>query len=119
METWYLAGNCIDTADFHLMVEPFWKCILSGSNEIHSVHLPQLISSIPSLRILDLDLTELGDEGTSHHFALLTEHVSDATSSPLGLRNIYLNGNGIGPKAAESISGFVASRRCLLESLFL
>ena len=66
--------------------------------------LYQLISSIPSLRTLDLDLTELGDAGTSHHFALLTKHVSDATSSPLGLRNIYLNGNGIGPKAAESIS---------------
>ena len=127
METWYLAGNCVDTAGFHLMVEPFCK-----STVMHSLWLKrnplgpssagdlyQLISSIPSLRTLDLDLTELGDEGTSHLFALLTKHVSDATSSPLGLRNIYLNGNGIGPKAAESISGFIASPRCLLESLFL
>ena len=112
METWYLAGNCVDTAGFHLMVEPFCK-----STVMHSLWLKrnplgpssagdlyQLISSIPSLRTLDLDLTELGDEGTSHLFALLTKHVRHATSSPLGLRNIYLNGNGIGPKAAESIS---------------
>ena len=59
METWYLAGNCIDLAGFERLVSA-WTTLYD------------LITKTSKLRRLDLDETELWDEGVAHLFSLLT-----------------------------------------------
>lgn len=71
-ETWYLAGNCIDTPGLMVLVDSMVK-----SSTITNVWLKRnplgvdavkdvfrLITETRNLRTLDLDQTELGDTGT-------------------------------------------------------
>ena len=96
IETWYLAGNCISTADFRFLATAFisspaitniWlKRNPLGSNAASA--LVELITRTPHLRTLDLDQTELGDAGVAELFSgLAAKDLHD-----LPLRNIYLNG---------------------------
>ena len=121
-ETWYLAGNCIDAASFGRLVNSMVK-----SPVITNVWLKRnplgrdaakdvfrLITQSPNLRTLDLDQTELGDEGVAELFTLLTNH-----SKPHKLRHIYLNAVGISTQACSQISLYLASPSCALTSLFI
>ncbi|KAK3115712.1 hypothetical protein LTR53_004676 [Teratosphaeriaceae sp. CCFEE 6253] len=121
-ETWYLAGNCIDAASFSTLVDSMAK-----SDAITNVWLKRnplgeesaedvyrLIARTRNLRTLDLDQTKLGDAGVAKLFALLADH-----QSPLSLRHIYLNANGIGDAACKQIARFLASPACTLHSLFM
>ncbi|KAM0704717.1 hypothetical protein Q7P35_007503 [Cladosporium inversicolor] len=74
----------------------------------------RLITPSPSLRTLDLDQTDLGDEGVATLFSLLVEH-----NQPVPLRNIYINATGIGPLASAQISAYLSHPTCSLSSLFL
>ena len=122
METWYLAGNCIDLAGFERLVSA-WTTSTSITNiwlkrnplrPKASTALHDLITRTPNLRTLDLDQTELGDEGVAHLFSLLANH-----HSPTSLRHIYLNAVGIGQSACQSLANYLSSPHCTLESMYL
>ncbi|OAL54643.1 RNI-like protein [Pyrenochaeta sp. DS3sAY3a] len=121
MDTWYLAGNCIDAASFGLLVDE-WVKSTSVTNiwlkrnplGLHAADdLVRLVTQTRNLRTLDLDQTELGDEGVSRFFTSLAQW-----DKPVALRHIYLNGTGIGVKAATAIAGYLASPHCALDSLY-
>lgn len=84
MKTWYLAGNCIDIAGFERLVAA-WRTSISiiniwlKRNPLSlkaSTALYELITKTSKLRTLNLDQTELGDEGVAHLFSLLAIHNS-------------------------------------------
>ncbi|KAJ7498521.1 hypothetical protein FB451DRAFT_1202165 [Mycena latifolia] len=120
IETWYIAGNHIRAPGFQLLVDA-----MVTSPRITNVWLKRnpltpdsvdnvvrLIAQTPNLRTLDLENTELGDEGVARIMAELT-------GQDVPLRNLYLNANGVGQKAAIAIAGYLAHPICKLESLYL
>ncbi|KAK5163719.1 uncharacterized protein LTR77_010392 [Saxophila tyrrhenica] len=123
-ETWYLAGNCIDSQSFTQLVNSMvmsttitnvWlKRNPLGPSAANDVF--RLITQAPNLRTLDLDQTELGDEGVAELFRQLSVH---SQFKPLALRNIYLNACGISTSACEQIARFLRSPHCTVESLYL
>lgn len=122
METWYLAGNCIDATSFARLVDSMVKSPVItnvwlkrnplGSSSAKNVF--RLITQCPSLRTLDLDQTELGDAGVAELFSLLADH-----DQALPLRHLYLNATGIGKRACEQIGRYLGLPSCKLISLFL
>lgn len=121
-ETWYLAGNCIDAASFGILVDAMVQ-----SKVITNVWLKRnplmaesasdvfrLVEHSPVLRTLDLDQTELGDDGVAQLFRLLAK-----LEKPIALRHIYLNAVGIGARACQAISDYLCSPHCGLESLYM
>lgn len=124
MDTWYLAGNCIDGASFKLLVDQWIQ-----SSAVTNIWLKRnplgpsaaqdvfrLITQTPNLRTLDLDQTLLGDVGVTELFSALASHVPE---KPLAFRNLYLNASGIGEKAASAIGEYLASPHCTITSLYL
>ncbi|KAF2240083.1 RNI-like protein [Viridothelium virens] len=127
IETWYLAGNCINESSFKSLVNS-----LVTSETITNVWLKRnplgpwsahdifrLITQTPNLRTLDLDQTELGDAGVATIFKELSAFAEANPIKPLPLRHLYLNANGIGASAAAEISRFLGVASCALESLYL
>ncbi|KAJ7213410.1 hypothetical protein GGX14DRAFT_79496 [Mycena pura] len=120
IETWYLAGNHIRAPGFQLLVDAMVKSpritnVWLKRNPLtpDSVdNLVRLITLTPNLRTLDLENIELGNDGAAR---MLTE----ITGKDLPLRNLYLNANGIGEKAARALAGYLAHPACKLESLYL
>jgi len=122
MDTWYLAGNCIDVDGFHLLVEE-WV----NSTQVTNIWLKRnplgaaaaddvskLITQTSNLRTLDLDQTELGDVGVTHIFRELTLH-----NEPVALRHLYLNAIGIGEQGAQAVAQYLASPHCKLDALYM
>jgi Ran GTPase-activating protein (RanGAP) involved in mRNA processing and transport len=120
METWYLAG-CHITRHGLSVLAP--KMIKSTSitnlwfkrnpfGAESALLLADLVVSTKNLRTLDLETTELGDEGT-HRF------VDGIVGKPTSLLHLYLNADGIGEKACASLGRYLADPHCQLESLFL
>jgi len=126
METWYLAGNCIDGASFTGLVDamvesPAITNVWLKRNPLGRLaadDLFRLITQTPNLRTLDLDQTELGDAGAAHLFTRLAAH-SAPGGHKLPLRNLYMNGNGISADGARAIASFLASPHCALASLYM
>lgn len=123
IETWYLAGNCIDLAGLERLVAA-WATSTSITNiwlkrnplgPDASATLHRLIASTANLRTLDLDQTEIGDKGVSQLFSLL----SSETHRALTLRHNYLNGVGVGSAASGALGKYLASPDCTIESLYL
>jgi len=124
IDTWYLAGNCIDTSSIRILVDELinstsvtniWlkrNPLMSGASQ----DIFRLITQANNLRTLDLDQTELGDTGIADLFSKLGQHVP---KKPLAFRNIYLNANGISAKGATAIAQYLASPQCRLEGLYL
>ncbi|KAJ4301389.1 hypothetical protein N0V90_003481 [Kalmusia sp. IMI 367209] len=123
MDTWYLAGNCIDTTSFKLLVDEWVK-----STSVTNIWLKRnplmpeaaddvfrLITQTANLRTLDLDQTELGDAGVTELFTKLAQHTHER---PLPLRHIYLNAVGIGAKGAAAIAEYLASPHCTLNAVY-
>ena len=123
METWYLAGNCIDSDGFKSLAAAWSK-----SNAITNIWLKrnplgpdsisdlcELITKTPNLRTLDLDQTELGNDGLIFLFHLLTS----SSMSQLPLRNLYINAIGVGEEACKAVAAFLCSPACGLESLYM
>ncbi|KAL3419513.1 leucine rich repeat protein [Phlyctema vagabunda] len=120
IETWYLAGCHITRHGLSLLV-PHMTASSSITNlwfkrnplgSDSSGLLAELVLQTPHLRTLDLETTELGDEGTRRFIDAITGH-------PTSLRHLYLNANGIGQKACASLAKYLADPNCILESLFL
>ncbi|KAK2595540.1 hypothetical protein QQS21_006714 [Conoideocrella luteorostrata] len=126
METWYLAGNCIDGAGFKEIVDAMvaspavtnvWmKRNPLGPASAHDIY--RLVTTTPNLRTLDLDQTELGDSGVADLFTQLAAY-SGPDGSVLPLRHVYLNGCGISIRGAAAIGSFLANPHCALSSLYL
>lgn len=120
METWYLAGCHITRHGLSLLAPSMLKSTSItnlwfkrnpfGPNS--SQILAELVLKTQNLRTLDLETTELGNEGV-HQF------ITFITGKPSSLRHLYLNANGIGEKACASIGNYLSHPNCLLESLFL
>jgi hypothetical protein len=120
METWYLAGCHITRHGLSLLVPQiitsstitnlWFKRNPFGPNS--STLLAALVLQAPNLRTLDLETTELGDEGTRQFIDSITGHHSS-------LRNLYLNANGISSSGCTSLGKYLADPNCALESLFL
>ncbi|RFU33898.1 hypothetical protein B7463_g2406, partial [Scytalidium lignicola] len=120
METWYLAGCHLTQHALSLLVprmtvsstitnlwfkrNPFG----AGSASL----LAELVLGTANLRTLDLETTELGDEGTR-------QFIDSITEQPCSLQHLYLNANGIGQKACASLGKYLGDLHCTLESLFL
>ncbi|KAK4549895.1 hypothetical protein LTR36_005196 [Oleoguttula mirabilis] len=100
-ETWYLAGNCIDTAGFSTLVDS-----LVTTKAVTNVWLKR--------NPLDLDQTLLGDAGVAELFSSLAD-----LNKQLALRHIYLNATGIGEKACTQIARYLAAPNCALHSLYM
>ncbi|KAG0268625.1 hypothetical protein DFQ27_006263 [Actinomortierella ambigua] len=126
METWYLAGNCINGPSFKVLVDamvhsPTITNIWMKRNPLGpeaASDVSRLITESPNLRTLDLDQTELGDQGITDLFNSLAEYTGPQ-GSQLPLRHLYLNGNGISTRGAVAIARFLASPHCGLTSLYL
>lgn len=123
IDTWYLAGNVINGTSLGLLVNAFVTSTSSvtniwlkrnplGSNAASDLF--RLITETPNLRTLDLDVTELGDIGVSDLFFRLSGH-----TKRIALENIYLNANGIGPKAAAAIGQYLACQYCTITSMYM
>ncbi|KAI9147707.1 Protein NLRC3 [Paramyrothecium foliicola] len=126
MDTWYLAGNCIDAPSLTVLVDALvtspavtnvWlKRNPLGPGAAHDIF--RLITGTKNLRTLDLDQTELGNRGAADLFNELAAYTGPE-GSKLPLRNIYLNGNGISTEAAAAIGSFLRSPHCGLTSLYM
>ncbi|EAW21039.1 uncharacterized protein NFIA_062000 [Aspergillus fischeri NRRL 181] len=124
IDTWYLAGNCIDGASFARLTDALVKSPAVtnlwlkrnplGPESVDSLF--RLITQTPNLRTLDLDQTELGDAGVAALFTRLAEYIPP---TPLSLRILYLSATGISSVACEAISRYLASPHCSLTSLYV
>ncbi|KAJ7873922.1 hypothetical protein B0H14DRAFT_3557289 [Mycena olivaceomarginata] len=120
IETWYLAGNHIRGPAFRLLVDamvqsPRITNVWLKRNPLTPESVPdvvRLITQTPNLRTLDLENTELGDEGVARI-------MREITGKALPLRNLYLNANGVGENAAAALGAYLAHPLCALESLYL
>lgn len=119
MQTWYLAGNCIDPDSLVRLVEALTRSkpvrsVWLKRNPLTSesgVTLRQLIVKTMNLTTLDLDQTELSNEGVMAMLSGLPGNIS--------LRHLYLNGNGISSAGCAAISSYLSDSHCALESLFI
>ena len=120
METWYLAGCHITRRGLSLLVPQmiasttinnlWFKRNPFGPNS-NSI-LAELVLKTKNLRTLDLETTELGDEGTRRF-------IDAIIGRPAALRHLYLNANGIGQSACASLGRYLADPHCKLTSLFI
>lgn len=125
METWYLAGNCIDTRSFCTLTRSWAKSDIITNlwlkrNPLGPQAVPALCNLIrvsPVLRTLDLDQTELSDTGVAQLFTHLLQIAPHHPDLPL--RTIYLNSTGISTAACTAIARFLALPSCRLESLYM
>ncbi|KAL8653498.1 MAG: hypothetical protein Q9226_003830 [Calogaya cf. arnoldii] len=123
METWYLAGNCIDSAAFEDLATYFTRSstitnIWLKRNPLTSKSVPdlfKLITETQHLRTLDLDQTELSNAGVAELFDRLA--VDGRPNLPL--RHLYLNADGISVAACTSIATYLATSNCPIESLYI
>ncbi|KAF4555439.1 Hypothetical protein D9617_2g053980 [Elsinoe fawcettii] len=124
-ETWYLAGNCIDTSSLEILVNEWVESssitnIWLKRNPLGPSAAPilfRLVTQTQNVRTLDLDQTELGDAGAAEFFTLLADYLPQ--HPPLALRNLYLNATGLGPLTMAALSNYLSQANCKLESLYL
>jgi Ran GTPase-activating protein (RanGAP) involved in mRNA processing and transport len=124
IDTWYLAGNCIDGASLAQLTDALVKSPAVtnlwlkrnplGPGSVDSLF--RLITQTPNLRTLDLDQTELGDAGVAALFTRLAEYIPP---TPLSMRILYLSATGVSTAACEAISRYLASPHCLITSLYI
>lgn len=126
MDTWYLAGNCIDGPSFKILVNAMVKSeaitnIWLKRNPLGpdaSEDVYRLITGVKNLRTLDLDQTQLGDRGVADLFNRLAGHEMPE-GAKLPLKHIYLNGNGISTEGAKAVGKFLLSPHCGLTSIYM
>ncbi|KAF2226687.1 hypothetical protein BDZ85DRAFT_191728 [Elsinoe ampelina] len=124
-ETWYLAGNCIDSMSLGMLVDAWVRSsaitnIWLKRNPLGPAaapHLFHLVTQTKNLRTLDLDQTELSDAGAAQFFTLLGKYLQ--CNPPIALRHLYLNANGLGPLAMAALSNLLSQPNCRLQSLYM
>jgi NLR family CARD domain-containing protein 3 len=126
IETWYLAGCCIDAPSFRLFVDQ-----IINSSVCHSIWLKRnaftsaaaddmgrMIIRMSGLKTLDLEQTQLGDAGAARLFNLLSAHIT-SNGHPLSLETIYLNADGISFKGCTAVARYLKLSNCALSNLFM
>lgn len=126
IETWYLAGCCIDAPSFAIFVDHIVK-----STVCHSIWLKRnaltadaaadaarMIIQMRSLKTLDLEQTQFGDAGAARMFELLAAHLAPEGAS-LSLETLYLNADGISHQGCAALAKFLASPNCTLSDLYI
>ncbi|MCJ1384097.1 hypothetical protein MMC17_007213 [Xylographa soralifera] len=128
METWYVAGNCLDAHDLRILASawmhsPVITNIWLKRNPLGPDALPvlrEIITHVKKLRTLDLDQTELGNDAVRQLFAFLADKAAHTDrDGALALQNLYLNATGIGASACAAISHYLSGPHCTLESLYM
>ena len=122
-ETWYLAGNCIDSTSFSGLAGALAQSTATNvwlkRNPLTAAAAPdiaKLMLQSQTLRTLDLDQTKLSDEGIASLFDILSQSSANA---PVTLQHLYLNATGLSTKAAASLANFLQTPGCRLQSLFM
>ncbi|UKZ49764.1 hypothetical protein TrVGV298_004014 [Trichoderma virens] len=127
MDTWYLAGNCIQGGEsFKMLVDALIKSPAVsnvwlkrnplGPDAAEDVY--RLITETKNLQTLDLDQTELGNRGVADLFTRLAAY-SPPDGGKLPLRHIYMNGLGISTEGAAAIGKFLASPHSGVTSIYM
>ena len=109
IKTWYLAGNCLDSDSISVLAEAFIIDTHASSLWLKRNHvgaagaqaLGRMLMVNTTLKTLDLLNTGLLDAGVINLFSLLRD-----PQSVTGLRNLYLDGNGLTAECAPSIAGY-------------
>ncbi|KOS17600.1 Protein NLRC3 [Escovopsis weberi] len=133
MQTWYLAGNCIDAGSFRALIDAWAAPAGAAVTDVWMKRNPlgaeaagdaaRLIART-GVQTLDLDQTELGDAGVA---ALFEDLLRAETREPgkeeeecrFPLRQVYLNGNGISEAGARAVGRFLGSPRCGITSVYM
>ncbi len=110
IETWYLAGNCIDTDGIGdiasaLQTDPHMKYLWLKRNPLQPAgmrHIGDLLRHNNNIKILDLHNTAILDEGMEALCAGLQENDS--------LRHLYLGADGISPVGVAHLARYFATR---------
>lgn len=116
IETWYLAGNCINPEAILVLCEALMgntvaKALWLKRNPIGprgAVALSGLLSTNQTLSILDLDNCGLLDEGI--------RVLSQARGCKL--KHLYIDANGITPVGARYLAEFITAHRDTLKGLY-
>ncbi|KAL7928757.1 hypothetical protein V8C35DRAFT_317226 [Trichoderma chlorosporum] len=127
METWYLAGNCIQGGEsFKALVDALVKSpVVSnvwlkrnplGPDAAGDVY--RLITETKNLQTLDLDQTELGNRGIADLFNRLAAYIPP-NGGKLPLQHIYMNGLGISTEGAAAVGKFLASPHSRVTSIYM
>lgn len=126
IETWYLAGCCIDAPSFKLFVDQIVKSdacrfIWLKRNPLKAESaddVARMIIRMKSLETLDIEQTQFGDASVARLFELLTEH-SASNERPLSLQTICLNADGVSTKGCEALAKYLALPNCSLRNLYI
>ena len=124
IETWYLAGCCIDAPSFKLFVDHVVRSSVCHSiwlkrNRLTSAaadDMAKMIIRMKALRVLDIEQTEFGDKGAERLFTLLHK---DLSTDPQTLETLYLNADGIGQNACLALSDYLSHPNCNLKNLYV
>lgn len=126
-KTLYLAGNCVTAAALQDLAD-----VLKGNTTLTSLWLKrnplgaasgkilaQLVLDCPNLTVLDLDQTEMGDEGVADFFRGLIAGCADDPTRKLSLKSIFLNRSDLAVEACAALQHFLSSPACQLEDLMM
>jgi Ran GTPase-activating protein (RanGAP) involved in mRNA processing and transport len=110
IETWYLAGNCIDAEGIGflaaaLQTDPHMRHLWLKRNPLTPAgmgHIGELLRRNQNIKTLDLHNTAVLDEGMEALCAGLAENDS--------LRYLYLDANGISETGIEHLARYFATR---------
>lgn len=123
IETWYLAGNCVDGRDLEVMVPALIgnrhaKALWLKRNPIGvrgAAALGELLGRNSVLELLDLHNVGLFDEGVE-----AMTHAFARTSGPLHLHHLYLSANALSARSVHALARMVHGvLPSSLESLYL
>lgn len=116
IETWYLAGNCINSEALAILTEALVRNTVAkalwlkrnplGPEGGRSIR--RLLENNHVLTVLDLDNTGLLDEGIAHF----------ASVKGSSIKHLYLDANGFTAVGAESLATFISNNRRTLKSLY-
>lgn len=122
IETWYLAGNCIDEVAIKRLADAFCCNTFARSlwlkrNPIKASgagHLANMLCRNSTLKLLDLHNTGLLDDGIERLLRPLVNHEAE-----LGVEHLYIDANGITEIGAQVIASFIQAWPNQLETLYL
>jgi len=117
IETWYLAGNCIDAQAISIICKALEKNTVAKAlwlkrnpiGPLGAIHLSNLLPINRTLSILDLTNCGLLDEGIT----------TLAKSDNCHIKHIYLDANGITSKGAVAIAEWITRHKHILKTFYI
>jgi Ran GTPase-activating protein (RanGAP) involved in mRNA processing and transport len=126
IETWYLAGNCIDAEGIKHIAQALTKNTTAKAlwlkrNPITAegaLHLGEMLTQNSTLTVLDLDNCAIFDQGIYHLFSPSIVQSVDGTNQS-NLKHLYLDANALTEKGAGHLALYLWSCRDRIKSLYL